>query len=128
MPPFSLRAVAGGQAVLSQHGDQAWPADDRYRSAAAVTIGPPARLQTPPRHGVDLGTLGGAFSSPTAMSGTIVVGVSGTPGDTSSYLGHTYVYDLAAAHPHMVDLGTLGGRFSGANAVAAHGRRRGGLD
>ena len=51
------------------------------------------------------------------MSGTIVVGVSGTPGDSSSYLGHAFAYDLAAAHPHMVDLGTLGGRFSGANAV-----------
>jgi len=81
-----------------------------------VTIGPPAAPQTPPKR-IDLGTLGGAFSSPTAMSGTVVVGVSGTPGDDSSYLGHAFVYDLAAAHPHMVDLGTLGGTFSSANAV-----------
>jgi probable HAF family extracellular repeat protein len=110
--------VAGGcgAAKQSSHNTATRPGPPTTATAAAVTIGPPARLQTPPRR-VDLGTLGGAFSSPTAMSGTIVVGVSGTPGDTSSYLGHAFAYDLAAAHPHMVDLGTLGGRFSGANAV-----------
>jgi probable HAF family extracellular repeat protein len=51
------------------------------------------------------------------MSGTVVVGVSGTAGDPSTSRGHAFVYDLAAVHPHMVDLGTLGGRFSSANAV-----------
>ena len=110
--------VAGGCGAAQRppHNTATRSGPPTTATAAVVTIGPPAQAPTPPRR-LDLGTLGGAFSSPTAMSGTIVVGVSGTPGDSSSYLGHAFAYDLAAAHPHMVDLGTLGGRFSGANAV-----------
>jgi probable HAF family extracellular repeat protein len=94
----------------------AGPAMSRPSAAPVATIGPPLAPSTPPRR-VDLGTLGGAFSSPAAISGTVVVGVSATRADSSSSLGHAFAYDLAAAHPHMTDLGTLGGRFSSANAV-----------
>ncbi|MBB6626901.1 hypothetical protein H5V45_06160 [Nocardioides sp. KIGAM211] len=62
---------------------------------------------------VDLGTLGGATSSVSAVSGTVVVGSA----EKASGRSHAFAYDLAASRPHMIDLGTLGGATSSAGAV-----------
>jgi probable HAF family extracellular repeat protein len=53
-------------------------------------------------HMVDLGTLGGRFSTANAVDGNWVVGGA----DSADGSSHAFAYDLAAASPHMVDLGT----------------------
>ncbi|WP_372730025.1 Calx-beta domain-containing protein [Nocardioides sp.] len=50
---------------------------------------------------IELGTLGGCESSPTGLSGSVIVGWSS---------GHAFAYDLAAEEPAMQDLGVLPGR------------------
>ncbi len=48
-----------------------------------------------PPNAIDLGTLGGSYSTPTAMSGTVVVGFSGTtPGGGGYDLGRAFAVDL----------------------------------
>ena len=62
---------------------------------------------------LNLGALGGRYSSAEAVSGTIVVGWWRTAaGDF-----HAFAYDLAADEPVMQDLGTLGGRDGSATDV-----------
>jgi probable HAF family extracellular repeat protein len=62
---------------------------------------------------VDLGTLGGDWSSAEAVDNGVVVGTSGT----ASGGWHAFAYDLTAHEPTMVDLGALGGRYSTAHSV-----------
>jgi probable HAF family extracellular repeat protein len=64
---------------------------------------------------LDLGTLGGSYSSALAVSidGTVIVGLAGIAGGATrpfKYSGST-----------MLDLGTLGGTYGFANAVSADG-------
>jgi len=65
---------------------------------------------------VDLGTLGGTFSSAADVSadGEVVVGQSYKAGDT---VFHAFRWTQGT----MTDLGTLGGNFSQANAISADG-------
>jgi probable HAF family extracellular repeat protein len=58
-------------------------------------------LSAPHPHMVDLGTLGGRYSTANAVDGAWVVGGADSTDGTS----HAFAYDLAAAHPHMIDLG-----------------------
>jgi probable HAF family extracellular repeat protein len=70
---------------------------------------------------VDLGTLGGPYSSVSAVSanGSVVVGGSSTGGMLGRFdVRHAFAWTQAGG---MVDLGTLGGTFSGAAAVSADG-------
>ena len=63
---------------------------------------------------LDLDTLGGRYSSATAVDGTVVAGYWRTTSDEF----RAFAYDLAAPEPEMHDLGTLGGDSSYAVAVA----------
>src|SRR5437773_2484653 len=72
------------------------------------------RAQTPP---VDLGTLGGTFSSAVAVNASgQVVGTSTIAGDAAS---HAFSWTAASG---MIDLGTLGGNNSEARGVNASGQ------
>jgi probable HAF family extracellular repeat protein len=63
----------------------------------------------------DVGTLGGAWSSPSGINDRgAIVGHSSLPGETRI---HAFKYQDGA----IVDLGTLGGTFSVANAINNHG-------
>ena len=64
---------------------------------------------------LDLGTLGGTYSSAYAVSadGTVIVGFAGIAGGA----GHAFKYSGST----MLDLGTLGGTNSSASAVSADG-------
>ena len=64
----------------------------------------------------ELGTLGGTYSSATAVSadGAVVVGAADMAGNTAR---HAFRWTSAG----MADLGTLGGTYSSANAVSADG-------
>jgi len=102
--------------TASRHGSP-HPTTVPATAPTAAGTAPIVGSELPP-NAIDLGTLGGAYSTPTAMSGTVVVGFSGaTPGGGGSELGRAFAVDLAAAHPHVRDLGTLGGPHSRANAV-----------
>jgi probable HAF family extracellular repeat protein len=50
---------------------------------------------------IDLGTLGGRFSSANAIDGSWVVGEA----DSADGASHPFAYDLAGAVPHMIELG-----------------------
>jgi probable HAF family extracellular repeat protein len=70
---------------------------------------------------IDLGTLGGSYSSAIALNdGGQVVGISYTDGDTVS---HAFSWTRSAG---MIDLGTLGGSESYPYAVNANGQVVGG--
>lgn len=66
---------------------------------------------------IDLGTLGGTYSYPHAVSadGSVVVGQAATPDNNYA---HAFVW---TAQSGMVDLGTLGGDYSYARDVSADG-------
>ena len=63
---------------------------------------------------LDLGTLGGEYSTAAAIDGDLVVGSA----QTERGAWHAYVLDLGSPDPRPVDLGTLGGRHSGATDVS----------
>ena len=63
---------------------------------------------------LDLGTLGGDYSTAAAIDGDLVVGSA----QTERGAWHAYVLDLGSPDPRPVDLGTLGGRHSGATDVS----------
>ena len=66
---------------------------------------------------IDLGTLGGNFSSANAVNAVgQVVGQSAIAGDVNT---HAFSWTAAGG---MIDLGTLGGNFSSASAVNAKGQ------
>lgn len=56
---------------------------------------------------IDLGTLGGKQSEARAVDGSVVVGWSQTPAQSTR---HAFAYDLSAARPEMIDLGSIRGR------------------
>lgn len=61
-----------------------------------------------------LGTLGGAYSSASAIDDGLVVGAATLAGDLET---HAFAVDLSRPDPVMLDLGTLGGTVSGARGV-----------
>lgn len=103
--PLLLPTAAAAVLVSGLLAGSPAQATPNARAAASQTYLTPTR--------VDLGTLGGATSSATAVSGTVVVGSA----QKASGRSHAFAYDLAAQRPHMIDLGTLGGATSSAGAV-----------
>ncbi len=65
---------------------------------------------------LDLGTLGGDYSTAAAIDGDLVVGYA----QTERGAFHAYVLDLGSPEPRPVDLGTLGGRQSAATDVSGN--------
>jgi probable HAF family extracellular repeat protein len=82
--------------------------------AALLPVAPAAAATGTTRN--DLGTLGGGFSSATAVSGNIVVGSA----ELANGETHAFAYDVGAAKPKMRDLGKLSGTDS-STAVAVSG-------
>ena len=102
--------------IVGSPGSQAAPAPDRHRKASLwvpqtpptttsltgrPTSSPSARQRTPP---IDLGTLGGTYSTPTGINDNGVVVGSST---TAAKEQHAFVWTPTNG---MVDLGTFGDR------------------
>jgi probable HAF family extracellular repeat protein len=95
------------------------PANSESGSAQAFLLTPETKM--------DLGTLGGGYSSASAInsnSNVQVVGVSATT--EGNY--HAFLWQQAAGVGAMQDLGTLGGNTSQANAINDKGQVVGGSE